>query len=140
MDNMTIEAVATENTAVEATQEVAYELRPLVASDMGAICKIISAIGVRQFKESFNVEGLDMENLKLEQLGIGIAFDIAGIVVSNIPKAESEIQTFLASLTGLKLAEVKEMGFAEYGELIMMVVMKEEFRDFFKRVMKLFKR
>ena len=33
-----------------------YELRPLVASDMGVICKIITAIGVRQLKECFNVD------------------------------------------------------------------------------------
>ena len=125
---------------VEEVIENPYTLRPLVATDMGAICKIITAIGIRQFKESFHVEGLDMENLKLEALGIGIAFDIAGIITSNYPKAELEIQTFLASLTGKKLVEVQNMGLADFGELIVLVVLKEEFQDFFKRVMKLFNR
>ena len=47
-----------ESAVEETTEETVkkYELRPLVAADMGAICKIITAIGVRQFKECFNVD------------------------------------------------------------------------------------
>lgn len=149
--------------------EKKYELRPLVASDMGAICKIISAIGIRQFKECFKVEdfesavkikkiaiekakeeGLDeaetkamiAEAIEREQnkAGFAMIFDIVGIVISNYPKAEKEIQMFAANLTGMKLAEVENMPFADFSELIMEVVMKEDFRDFFGRVMKLFNR
>jgi hypothetical protein len=118
--------------------EKAYELRPLIASDMGAICKIITAIGIRQFKECFKLE--DFEGKNEEQIGFGVLFDIAGIIVSNIPKAEDEIQTFLASLTGMKVADIRKLPLADYGEMIMEVVMKEDFQDFFKRVMKLFNR
>lgn len=119
--------------------EKSYELRPLVASDMGAICKIITAIGVRQFKECFNVEDFKGEK-DIEKIGFGIIFDIAGIIIANIPKAEDEIQAFLASLTGMKVADIRKLPFADYGEMIMEVVMKEDFQDFFKRVMKLFNR
>ena len=115
-----------------------YELRPLVASDMGAICKIINAIGIRQFKECFKLE--DFKEGNAEQIGFSVVFDIAGIIVANIPKAEEEIQSFLASVTGMKVSEIKKMPFADYGELVIEVVMKEDFRDFFKRVMKLFNR
>lgn len=118
--------------------EKLYELRPLVASDMGAICKIITAIGIRQFKECFKVEDFDGKNA--EQIGFGVLFDIAGIIIANIPKAEDEIQAFLASLTGMKVAEIRKLPFAEYGGLIMEVIMKEDFQDFFKHVMKLFNR
>ena len=118
--------------------EKSYEIRPLVASDMGAICKIITAIGVRQFKECFKIE--DFQGGNAEKVGFGVVFDIAGIIISNIPKAEEEIQTFLASLTGMKVADIKKLPLADYGEMIMDVVMKEDFRDFFKRVMKLFNR
>ena len=114
-----------------------YELRPLVATDMGAICKIINAIGVRQFKECFNLDDFKGEK-NVEKIGVSVMFDIAGIVIANIPKAEADIQAFLASLTGKAKAEIAMMPFAEYGELIIAVVMKEDFRDFFKRVMKLF--
>ena len=114
-----IETTATEG---EEVIENPYNLRPLVASDMGAICKIITAIGIRQFKECFNV--VDFKGEKdVEKIGFGIIFDIAGIVIANIPKAEDEIQAFLASLTGMKVAEIRNLPFADYGEMIMDVVM-----------------
>ena len=115
-----------------------YEIRPLVATDMGAICKIINAIGIRQFKECFKVE--DFKNGNVEEIGFGVVFDLAGIIIANIPKAEDDIQTFIASLTGQSLKEVRTMPFADYGELIVKIVAKEDFQDFFKRVMKLFNR
>ena len=115
-----------------------YEVRPLVATDMGAICKIISAIGIRQFKECFKVD--DFKGGNVEEIGFNVLIDICGIVISNIPKAEDDIQAFIASVTGLKISEVKALPFAEYGELIVQIVTKEDFRDFFKRVMKLFNR
>jgi len=116
-----------------------YTLRPLVASDFGAICKIISAIGIREFKGCFKVEGIkDKQNM--EAIGIDVFFDIAGIIIGNVPRAEKEIQAFVASLTGMQQAEVEKMPFADYGELIVDIVMKEDFRDFFGRVTKLFSR
>lgn len=115
-----------------------YELRPLVAADMGAICKIISAIGIRQFKDCFKLE--DFKGEDVEKVGFGVVFDLAGIVIANIPKAEDEIQAFIASVTGMKLSDVKKMPFADYGELIIAVVTKDDFKDFFGRVMKLFNR
>lgn len=132
------------NTGIESenTQEPKnYELRPLVAVDMGPICKIISAIGVRQFKECFNIDQIkSVDKTDIEKIGFSVVFDIAGIIISNIPKAEGEIQAFLASLTGAKIDEIKKMPFADYGEMIIDVVTKKEFQDFFKRVMKLFDR
>ena len=131
------------NTEIESedTQEPkTYDLRPLVASDMGMICKIITTIGVRQFKECINIEQTEDAKEDIKKVGFSVMLDIAGIIISNIPKAEEEIQVFLASLSGMKLAEIKNMPFADYGELIIEVVTKKEFQDFFKRVMKLFSR
>ena len=80
--------------------EKKYELRALAASDLGMVCKIISEIGVRQFKECFNVdqikEGMEEDgeakDTKLESIGFGVVFDIAGIVISISPDAEADIQ------------------------------------------------
>lgn len=132
------------DTSIEETDtsiEKKYELRALIATDMGAICKIITAIGVRQFKECFNVddiENTDIENMDVKKIGFGVVFDIAEIIISNIPNAENEIQSFLASLTGMTVPAIKKMPFADYGELIIEVITKQEFQDFFRRVMKLF--
>ncbi len=135
---------ATKEVVIEETSESkSYELRELKATDMGAICKIVTAIGIREFKQCFsddNVRAIIGEGkVNVEAVGLSIMFDIAGIIISNIPKAEVEIQAFLASLAGVKLAEIKEMSFADYGEMIIDVVMKDDFKDFFGRVIKLFK-
>lgn len=122
----------------DTAKENVYEVRQLVATDMGAICKIISAIGIRQFKDCFKVD--DFKSGNVEEIGFGVLVDISGIIISNIPKAEEDIQAFVASVTGLTVVEVKELPFADYGELIVRIVTKEDFKDFFKRVMKLFNR
>ena len=121
-----------------ADTEKKYELRPLIASDMGAVCKIISAIGIRQFKECF--KPTNIKGKKAEEIGYDVVLDMAGIIITNIPKAQKDIDTFLASVTDTHIKEIQEMPFADYGELIMQVVTKQEFQDFFKRAMKLFKR
>lgn len=129
------ESEFSDDTAVE---EKRYKLRPLVATDMGSICKIITAVGVRQFKEAFKQE--DIEGKSVRAAGIDVLLGIAGIAFSNIPKAEEEIQTFVASVTGMSLAQVRQLPFADYGEIILDIVTKQEFQDFFGRVMKLFNR
>lgn len=127
---------------VEQVEKQEYELRPLVATDMGSICKILSAIGIRQLKTCFDANKFKRKDkgqkVNLEAVGFEVAMDLVGIIIENIPKAETDIQMFLASLTGMKLMEVKNLPFADYGELILRVVTKEDFQDFFKRVMKLF--
>lgn len=122
----------------DTVKENGYEVRPLVATDMGAICKIISAIGIRQFKDCFKVD--DFKKGNVEEIGFNVLIDMCGIIVSNIPKAEDDIQAFVASVTGMKLHEVKALPFADYGELIVQIVTNEDFKDFFNRVMKLFNR
>ena len=113
------------------------ELRELKASDMGAVCKIMSAIGVKEFKSCFeNVDVKDQKNV--EAIGVSIAFEIAGIIIEHIPQAQKDVDTFLASLTGQKVSDIQNLTLADYGELIIQVVTKEEFKDFFNRVMKLF--
>ena len=128
--------------------EKKYELRPLVASDIGMVCKIISKIGVREFKDCFNVDQIkdgmaddgESKDAKLESIGFGVVFDIAGVIIANIPAAEADIQKFIGSLTGLSVLQVKALPLADYGEIILDVITNEDFKDFFKRVMKLFDR
>ena len=126
---------------MEEMTEKKYELRSLTAADMGTVCKIMSAIGVRKIKECFKLEDFkDMKEKNVEAIGFGVVFDIAGIIIENIPSAEKDIQTFLSSLTGMKVSDIQQMPFADYGELIIEVVSKKEFQDFFGHVLKLFNR
>lgn len=120
-----------------------YNFRGLKASYMGTVCRIISLIGVKEFKACFDNENVRKAIHKnaadIQSLGLGIITDIAAVVVCNFPRAEKEIQNFLASLTGMRVSEICELPLPEYGEMITEAVMKEEFRDFFRRVSRLFK-
>ena len=127
--------------------EKKYQLRNLKGSDLGIVCRIITAIGIKEFRccfESAAVKKAVAESKKtgseaekeevLETVGGEIFFDIAAVIISNYERAEKNIQTFLASVTGMKTSEIAEMPLGEYGELIADVVGKEEFRDFFAGV------
>lgn len=115
-----------------------YEMRKLKSSDLGIVCKILSGIGVKEFKTCFNIQDFKNNNKNPEQLGMNVVFDIGGIIIENIPKVQKDIDCFIASLIGQDIQQVQDMDFAEYGSLIIEIVAKEEFKDFFKSVMKLF--
>lgn len=117
------------------------KLRPLKATDVAPVCRIISAIGIKEFRGCF--EGERVKSLlasgKAESVGIGIMFEIAGVVTQNIPRADMEIQKFAASVSGMSVSDIQSMSFTDYVDLIIRIVKKDEFRDFFSRVARLFR-
>lgn len=130
--------------------EQKFELRPLKSTDLGVVCKIVAGIGLREFKACLKsdavIEAMSARDSKKDDkdniarnLGLEVVLDVAGIIMSNIPKVENDIQKFSASVAGLTLKEIQELDFADFGELIMQIIMKEDFKDFFGRVVKLLK-
>ena len=119
------------------------ELRPLKATDITPVCKIISAIGFKEFRGCFEGEQIKAllanGNLDASSVGIGVLLEIAGVVIQNIPKADTEIEKFAASVSGLPVNEIRAMDFTDYVDLIIRIVKKQEFQDFFSRVARLFK-
>ncbi len=121
------------------------ELRPLKATDIAPVCKIISAIGIKEFRGCF--EGERVKSLlkslsvggNVESVGIGVMFEIAGVITQNIPRADMEIQKFAASVSGMSVNDIQNMSFTDYVDLIIRIVKKDEFRDFFSRVARLFR-
>lgn len=122
------------------------ELRKLTSKDIFPMCQIIKKIGIDEFKECFSIpeiQKLVAENGNTEnvatQVGIGIMFDIASIIVGNLPKCEDEIYNFLVSLTGEKKKVLEELPIADFTQLIVDLVQKEDFKDFIGVVSKSFK-
>ena len=122
------------------------ELRKLTSKDIFPMCQIIKKIGIDEFKECFSmpeIQKLVAENGNAEnvanQVGIGIMFDIVSIIVGNLPKCEDEIYNFLSSLTGEKKKALEELSIADFTQLIVDLVQKEEFKDFIGVVSKSFK-
>ena len=125
-----------------------YKLRELTSKDVFPMFRIISKFGINEFKKCFdpqlvkqfiNEQG-EVEMDKLASIvGINISFDIASVIASNVPKCEDEIFDFLASISNLKRNEIEKMSMITFFEMIVDVVQKKEFKDFFGVVSKLFK-
>ena len=119
--------------------EKKFELRKLCAKDIFVMAKIISKIGILVFKNCFNtpsVKGKIRGNADFSVIGLEVIIGIAGTVLENIPRCETDIYSFLADLSGMKSNEISELGMSEFAELIEAVLTKEEFKDFFTVVSK----
>lgn len=119
-----------------------YELKTLTTKNVFALVRIIKKFGIEQFKQCFfnqNIkqlfadkkeEGAD-DDKALEAVGIEVAFDIANIVICNIPNCEEDIYDFLAQISNLTRKKIEELPMNEFFEMIVDVIQKEEFKDFF---------
>lgn len=118
-----------------------FEFRQLEAKDIAAMASILSKIGIKELKgcfQSVDIRGL-AEKGNAEVLGVTIAIDAAGVILANYEKCQDDIFKFLASLSGKKKQEIETLSPAEFAEMVIAVVQKEEFKDFFTVVSKLFK-
>lgn len=121
-----------------------YTLRGLKASDLFMMTKIINKIGIKEVKDCFNspdvkkaITGAETEDVTA--VGMQVMLELATLVVSHLPDCENEIYQFLASLSGMKAEEIKELSMTTFFDMILEVFRKEEFTDFFQRVVGLSK-
>lgn len=81
-------------------------------------------------------------NETLVALGLSIlptVLDVADVILGNISKCRNEVHEFLSNISNLSVEEVKHLPLPDFAEMIIDVVKKDEFKDFFKVVSKLFK-
>lgn len=119
---------------------MAYEIRDLTSKDIFPLMRIISKIGVGEFKSAFENVAMKADengNVDLEKVGVSVAFDLLEIVADNLPKAEKEIYAFLASVSNLGVKQIEEMPPADFLNMIADVIRKREFADFFTAASKL---
>lgn len=135
-----------------------YEFRKLGAEDIFPMFSIINKIGIMEFKDFFeggklkemtsaffktdaeDEEGKDATNDKdVTAFGISIFIEIANIILKNLPKCEDDIFNLLSQTSNLSVEDVRKLGLGDFAEMIIDFVKKEEFKDFFKVVSKLFK-
>lgn len=126
----------------------AYELRRLTADDVFPMFQIISKIGIKEFKKCFESPEV-MQMIKgaasgdkddvTTSVGMAVAFDLAGIIVSNLASCKNDIYQFLAQLSGMTTKEIAGLPMMTFFDMIIDVIKKEEFKDFFQVVAKLLK-
>ena len=150
--------VNTQEVVENATErEKPYKLRELCAEDVFPMLAILKKIGIKEFKECFSKESLEEivatfmsgtkaenqnENDTLVAVGISIlpsVLEIADVLVGNLSKCENEFYRFLENISNLSADQIKKLKMADFFEMIVDVLKKDEFKDFIKVVSRLFK-
>lgn len=129
------------------TTAKAYELRNLTADDVFPMFRIISKIGIREFKSCFESEAVSTaianatagKGADLNAVGVVIAIDVAAVIMSKLPDCKEEIYGFLASLSGMNKEDIAALPMVTFASMIIDVIKKEEFKDFFQVVTGLLK-
>ncbi len=121
--------------------EKKFELRKIEARDIFLITTIIKKIGLSQFKNLI-LEFLPKyknEDTDKNALYLGVGVDIACLVLENLDKCEQPVYKFLSNVSGLKEEEIATLTPSDFMEMIVEVVKKDEFKDFFQVALRLAK-
>ena len=129
-----------------------YEMRSLQASDIFSVVKILNGIGLNNVKEAINIEEIneirktmtednseDNSEKVYSQVGVKVVMSIATVILENLPKVENDLYTFVGSVIGIKTKDVAKMDIGDFMDVLIAIIQKEEFKDFFKRASKLIK-
>ena len=125
-----------------------YEMRKLQATDLFSVVKILNGIGLKNIKEAIDFEeinkirkGMTEKNADVisSQVGLNIVMSIATVILENLPKIENDLYKFVGSVIGIKTKDVAKMDMGEFMDVLISIIQKEEFKDFFKRASKLIK-
>ena len=125
-----------------------YEMRNLQATDIFSIVKILNGIGLKNIKEAINIEeinkirqGMTEDNASAitSQVGVNVVMSIATVILENLPKVENNLYNFIGSVIDMKAKDVAKMDMGDFMDVLIAIIQKEEFKDFFKRASKLIK-
>ena len=125
-----------------------YTMRNLQAADIFSVIKILNGIGLKNIKEAINLDeinnlrkGMTEDNADVitSQVGLNVVMSIATIILENLPNVESDLYNFIGSVIDMKAKDVAKMDMSEFMDLLITIIQKEEFKDFFKRASKLIK-
>ena len=125
-----------------------YTMRNLQATDIFSVVKILNGIGLKNVKEAIDFEeinkirkGMTEENADVisSQVGLNVVMSLATVIIENLPKVENDLYNFIGSLIDVKAKDVANMDMGEFMDVLITIIQKEEFKDFFKRASKLIK-
>lgn len=126
-----------------------YTLRNLKAKDITPVATIIKKIGVKELKNCFENEGMKklvsqamksengLDKDAVKSIGITVAFDVADVVLTNLPACQEDVNTLLSDMSGMKKNEIEDMPLGTYTEMIIDVIRQDGFKDFMRAVSKL---
>ena len=125
-----------------------YEMRKLQATDIFSVVKILNGIGLKNVKESIDFEeinklrkGMTEKNSDViaSQVGVTVVMSVATVIIENLPKVENDLYNFIGGVINVKAKDVAKMDMGEFMDVLITIIQKEEFKDFFKLASKLIK-
>lgn len=144
------ETIEKNETAEQAAEEKRYTFRKLSSPDIFLMLRIFGKIGVKELKNCFKGESLEMlidavdknglDGKAIAAIGVSVGFDGVDIILNNLPKCEQEIYQLLAQVAdgSVTVDEIKEDALL-FMEMLADFIKKEEFPAFIKVVSKWFK-
>ena len=124
------------------------ELRRLQATDLFGMVKILNKIGLKNIKDAIDVneikemrKGLTEGNEAqvMSEIGMNVVMSVVGVVFEHLPSVETDLYNFVGSVANMKAKDVAKMDVGDFMDLLISIVQKEEFKDFFNRASKLIK-
>ena len=125
------------------------ELRKLQATDLFTMVKILNKVGIKKIKDAIDLNEINEVRKKLAEsdnkdnsvitLGLNIVTSVVGVIFENLPSVENDLYAFVGSVAGIKAKDVATMDIGEFMDLVISIVQKDEFKDFFNRASKLIK-
>ena len=150
MENTTTKKseITNETEEMEATNQAKpYTFRRLSTQDIFPMLRLLNKIGLKDLRDNDNIKNIVMlstsapekKKIDVNKIGMDVFLEIACLIVDNIPKCEVELYTILSTTSDRTVDEIKAQDMAVTLEMIVDFIRKEEFGDFFKAVLKLFK-
>ena len=125
-----------------------YTFRKFTSTDVFPMFKILGKIGINEFTKCFEKDGVkeliasftegNNENVS-SVVGMSVVLEAVNVILGNLPKCENDIYNLLANTSNLTVEQIKELDMAVFFEMVVDFIKKEDFKDFFKVVSKLFK-
>ncbi len=149
IEPMTAEGMGTEKQEGDITMEKVYTFRTLNSTDTFLMFKILGKIGINEFTECFskdtvkqmiaNVTAGETDSKATAMVGFSVILEAANVIMTNLPKCETEIYQMLSQTSNLSVKEVKELDLVTFTGMVIDFIKKDEFKDFIKVVSRLFK-
>ena len=129
------------------SEEKNYTLRSLKADDIFQFVKLINKIGYKEMKGCFKKQEVreaisgtvSGKEADLSAVGMTVMLEIVGLILEHLPDCKHEIYTLLSGLSGMTKEEIADLPTSTFTKMVMEVIRKEEFRDFFQDVFGSFK-
>ena len=127
-------------------QQKPYTFRKFTSIDVFPMFKVLGKIGLNEFTKCFENESIkDIiskskdNNASADVVGLSVFLEAANVILGNLPKCEQEIYQILSQTSNLSVDEIKGLDMAVFFEMVVDFIKKDDFKDFFKVVSKLFK-